>query len=287
MDKKIYCKKCGYKVLDSDAEYCPRCGSKLFGSQEIQEKQKDKRIRNILFIGLAITIIACALIIGSSFFMNQDKNSPLLTNAKFTIGDFDTLGFSADLNPTRDYDYLSIEIEYYDNNNNLIDKTPIAWNQNNVKANQPVKINQPTVMSYYQKPLPTKAIVKVYDSVYSNEPIQTLEVAIAGNNTVNNTTSQSSNSDQKTVLAYKSDGTPMYTQAEVDQYMQGKYGDVNYHIGANGYIDMDEPGYDDAGHRVATPSSSRPSSQSSGQGASSSSGGGSSSSDGSVVTTSG
>ena len=50
--------------------------------------------------------------------------------------------------------------------------------------------------------------------------------------------------------AYRSDGTPMYSQAEVDSYMGHKYGLVNYHIGDNGYIDMDEPGFDDAGHRL-------------------------------------
>ena len=60
----------------------------------------------------------------------------------------------------------------------------------------------------------------------------------------------SSSSSGPTALAYKSDGTPMYSQAEVDRYMANKYGDVNYHIGGNGYIDMDEPGYDDAGHWI-------------------------------------
>lgn len=53
---------------------------------------------------------------------------------------------------------------------------------------------------------------------------------------------------QPSVYAYKSDGTPMYSQAEVDNYMLNKYGMVNYHVGSNGYIDMDEPGYDDAGN---------------------------------------
>ena len=50
--------------------------------------------------------------------------------------------------------------------------------------------------------------------------------------------------------AYKADGTPMYSQDEVSKYMEDKYGKVNYHVGDNGYIDMDEPGYDDAGHRL-------------------------------------
>ena len=60
----------------------------------------------------------------------------------------------------------------------------------------------------------------------------------------------SSSSSGPTPLAYKSDGTPMYTQSEVDKYMLHKYGKVDYHIGDNGYIDMDEPGYDDAGHWI-------------------------------------
>lgn len=51
-------------------------------------------------------------------------------------------------------------------------------------------------------------------------------------------------------FAYKADGTPMYSQSEVDNYMKNKYGLVNYHVGENGYIDMDEPGFDDAGNRI-------------------------------------
>lgn len=62
--------------------------------------------------------------------------------------------------------------------------------------------------------------------------------------------SSSSSSSTPTAYAYKSDGTPMYSQAEVDQYMYNKYGPVNYHVGSNGYIDMDEPGFDNAGNWV-------------------------------------
>ena len=42
----------------------------------------------------------------------------------------------------------------------------------------------------------------------------------------------------------------MYSQAEVDAYMGQKYGLVNYHIKENRYIDLDEPGYDDAGNPI-------------------------------------
>ncbi|WP_407455061.1 carboxypeptidase-like regulatory domain-containing protein [Methanobrevibacter sp.] len=60
----------------------------------------------------------------------------------------------------------------------------------------------------------------------------------------------SSSSSGPSAYAYKSDGTPMYSQAEVDRYMYNKYGSVNYHLQDNGYVNLDEPGFDDAGHYV-------------------------------------
>ena len=229
--KKIYCKKCGYKIFDSDTEYCPRCGSRVNDFYEVQKIEKDKKTRNILLIALAIVIIASILIMTTGFIIKQDmNNNQLVSNVKFTVEDFETLGFTADLNPTKDYDYLSIEIEYYDKNNNLVDKTPIAWNQNNVKANQPVKINEPMVMSYYNKGIPAKAIVKVYDSVYSKDPIQTIEVNLNAADTNNNTNaSQSSNNNNnKHIYGYADDGTPFYSQAELERYVTEKGGYASY-----------------------------------------------------------
>ncbi len=60
----------------------------------------------------------------------------------------------------------------------------------------------------------------------------------------------SSASSTPSAYAYKADGTPMYSQAEVDRYMYNKYGSVNYHLQDNGYVNLDEPGFDDAGHYV-------------------------------------
>ena len=52
------------------------------------------------------------------------------------------------------------------------------------------------------------------------------------------TSSSSSSQSQPQVYAYRSDGSPMYSQAEVDQYMYNKYGPVSYHIKSNRYIDL-------------------------------------------------
>ena len=62
--------------------------------------------------------------------------------------------------------------------------------------------------------------------------------------------SSSSSSSSPTPYAYKSDGTPMYSQAEVDSYMLNKYGMVDYHLNDNGYVNLDEPGFDDKGNYV-------------------------------------
>jgi len=62
--------------------------------------------------------------------------------------------------------------------------------------------------------------------------------------------SSSSSSSSPTPYAYKSDGTPMYSQAEVDSYMLNKYGMVDYHLNDNGYVNLDEPGFDDKGNYI-------------------------------------
>lgn len=76
------------------------------------------------------------------------------------------------------------------------------------------------------------------------------------NNAPANTTVEHINKDEKssvpekTVVAYKSDGTPMYSQEEVSRYVKSKYGAVNYHIQSNGYIALDDPHYTADGRRI-------------------------------------
>ena len=79
----------------------------------------------------------------------------------------------------------------------------------------------------------------------------TQKLTIKKEETAKSESSQSQSSQsQQSVYAYRSDGSPMYSQAEVDQYMYNKYGLVNYHIKSNRYIDLDEPGFDDKGNYI-------------------------------------
>lgn len=102
----------------------------------------------------------------------------------------------------------------------------------------------------------TGEVIMVSSNRGDNETVEHIINSIKwGNKTVSSSDAGdsahvSSASSEPSAYAYKADGTPMYSQDEVDDYMLHKYGMVNYHVGDNGYIDMDEPGYDDAGHRL-------------------------------------
>lgn len=86
-----------------------------------------------------------------------------------------------------------------------------------------------------------------YNGCNNSKNIKIKEKAVEAESS---SSSSSTSSSSQSAYAYKSDGTPMYSQAEVDQYMYNKYGLVNYHVGSNGYIDMDEPGFDNAGNWI-------------------------------------
>ena len=83
-----------------------------------------------------------------------------------------------------------------------------------------------------------------------NHIINSIKWSITAKNNGNDGNNNEPSTTQSSAYAYKSDGTPMYSEDEVNDYMLNKYGKVEYHVGDNGYIDMDEPGYDDAGNWV-------------------------------------
>ena len=98
----------------------------------------------------------------------------------------------------------------------------------------------------------TGEVIMVSSSQGDNETVEHIigSVRWGDGSKVDDNSSNNDSDDGRKVLAYKSDGTPMYSQEEVDEYVKSKYGLVNYHIQGNGYINLDDPNYDDAGNRV-------------------------------------
>ena len=259
--KKIYCKKCGNKILDSDADYCPRCGARINDYAEVQQMQKSKRTRNIILILLAITVVAAILIIAGAVTTNNNNHG-------FTTYNFSSscsvelpnwISFNdgaGDINSNSNIAGSSVssvtkalfgnsEVMQITYSKSVVDGQSVGMN-----LDDSINVNTNGKQVY------TRIVMseETGESVSVMGENQTLVNYIAdhvkfnGKN-ANNTNNTTQNDNQKKALAYKSDGTPMYTQAEVDQYMLTKYGMVDYHIQDNGYISLDEPGYTSDGHR--------------------------------------
>lgn len=262
MKKIIYCKKCGYKVLDG--EYCPRCGYKLDTPAKITNIRKDNRTRNILLIVLTIVIIASILIIGGAYVMKKDKGFetysfsntctvelPNWINFNDGAGDINSNANIAgsSVSSTSKALFGNSEVMQITYSKSVVDGQVVGVNLNDAMN---VNVNGKQV---YTRTVMSEETGEAVSVMGENE---TLVNYIAdhvkfngksGDNKTNNTTSQTNN-NQKQAIAYKSDGTPMYTQSEVDNYVNSKYGSVNYHTQSNGYIALDDPSYTSDGHYI-------------------------------------
>lgn len=262
MKKIIYCKKCGYKVLDG--EYCPKCGNKLDNPSEITEIRKNNRTRNILLIVLIIVIITSILIIGSAYVMKKDKGFetysfsntctvelPNWINFNDGAGDINSNANIAgsSVSSTTKALFGNSEVMQITYSKSVVDGQVVGVNLNDAMN---VNVNGKQV---YTRTVMSEETGEAVSVMGENE---TLVNYIAdhvkfngksGDNKTNNTPSQTNN-NQKQAIAYKSDGTPMYSQSEVDNYVNSKYGSVNYHTQSNGYIALDDPSYTSDGHYI-------------------------------------
>lgn len=69
--------------------------------------------------------------------------------------------------PDKDYSYLEAQVIFYDSDDAVIDKSPLVWNMNDVKANQTIKVTGSAYVS--GDATPTHAKVLFFDSSLSNE----------------------------------------------------------------------------------------------------------------------
>lgn len=258
--KKIYCRKCGYKVFDSDTEYCPRCGTRLNDYAEVKSIESNRKTRKILLTLLVIVVIASILIVSSTFIMNNNPKefkrvnlsstcSLELPNIHFDVqntsfgGNYGGYSSHTDGKTLMSSNLIVSYTKTVDNIGALasgVDSMNGNLDVGNTKIYSRDVFNYDTQETVHIQGEDKELVDRVADSVVFSGG--------AGNNSSNDT-SQSSN--QRQALAYKSDGTPMYSQSEVDNYLSSKYGgQVNYHVQDNGYISLDEPGYTSDGRRV-------------------------------------
>lgn len=274
MDTKrvIYCKKCGCKVFDG--EYCPQCGYKLSGSEEMNQIKKDKRTRNILLVALAITIIAAILIFATTYTTKDKKFETYSFSSTCTVELPNWINFNdgaGDINSNANIAGSSVsstskalfgnsEVMQITYTKSVVDGQVVGVDLNdamNVDVNGK-KVYTRTVMS--EETGESISVMGENETLVNYIAEHVKFNGKSGDNKTSDSTSQTS-TNQKTAIAYKSDGTPMYSQAEVNSYVNSKYGAVDFHIQDNGYISLDDPDYTSDGHYVggSSASSSSPS----------------------------
>lgn len=204
-----------------------------------------------------ITILSIIIVMMSIYFVGELINSPEtpmeVSNLEVNYTGLGMYNITGNLIPNKDFDYIGMVVVFYDKNGAVIEKCPLAWNINNVNKGQSYQINGMVYISGDRSPAKVK--VFFFDTPFEADESKAIYVSegICTNDNSEQKTESSEpvySTPQKTAYAYKSDGTPMYSQSEVDNYMMNKYGDVDYHLNDNGYVNLDEEGYDDAGNRI-------------------------------------
>lgn len=126
-----------------------------------------KAISIILVCCIGLIIVA---LVGGG--LSSDKNtSPDSTidvkNIAISSSGYGGYELTCKVIPDKDYSYLEAQIIFYDSDDAVIDKSPLVWNMNDIKANQTIKV---TGSAYVQgDATPTHAKVLFFDNSLSTE----------------------------------------------------------------------------------------------------------------------
>ncbi|MCK9151665.1 hypothetical protein [Methanobacterium alcaliphilum] len=130
-------------------------------------------IKNKLVIILAVFLIASVVAISGCTDNSNSQNSSAaeessslnVTDLKVVSQGYGTYAVKATVTPDKDYSYLEMVLIFYDSEGAVIDKSPLAWNINDVKAGQKLKVTGNGYISGSEKP--AKVDVLIFDSVFS------------------------------------------------------------------------------------------------------------------------
>lgn len=238
--KKIYCKKCGYKVFDSDAEYCPRCGARINDFHEVQKIEKTKKTRNILLIALILICITIAGVFSYAMFFNEKYQTVQVSQSaslEMPVGN--------GINATELDGYIhkftndkNVVIYSYNSNDKSMGgaisfsemKTQAVGNPHNDNQIVEHQENGKTVYSitYGNDNTHDNIIITTTSKELTQKIFDSIKTVSSNNTTNNNSTSSSSSNSSKHIYGYADDGTPFYSQAELEKYIMEKGGYASY-----------------------------------------------------------
>lgn len=123
-------------------------------------------MKNILITLLVVLLVVGVVLISGCTSTNSTKSPPFqVGNFTVTQSSYGMWDIDGSITPTKDINYIEIVTVWYDSSGAVIERNPLAWNINDAKAGQTLKIHSST--SLYQKGTPAKVDVLFFDSAFS------------------------------------------------------------------------------------------------------------------------
>lgn len=121
-----------------------------------------KKIALICIAAIVIVVAAVALFGGDS----TPDTTINVTDLSVKSEGYGSYKINGNLVPDKDYSYLEMVVVFYDSDGAIIEKSPLAWNINDVSAGQTIKLSG---MAFVDSSVgsPVKADVYFFDSVFS------------------------------------------------------------------------------------------------------------------------
>ncbi len=139
-------------------------------------------MKNKLMMVLVVLLLAGVVAISGCTSSDSSANNTPFEVGNFTVsqGSYGMWDVDGSITPTEDISYIEIVTIWYDSSGAVIERDPLAWNINDAKAGQTLKIHSST--SLYQKGTPTKVDILFFDSALSggddSDAIYTLTINI-------------------------------------------------------------------------------------------------------------
>lgn len=121
------------------------------------------KLISVLLIILMVGIVA----ISGCTSNTSNNNTPKVNVSDVTVKNsgYGTYHVTGIITPSKDYSYLEIAIKWYDAQGNVIERSPLAWNINDAKANEPIKFDAMSFIS--EGNTPVKFDLLVFSSPWS------------------------------------------------------------------------------------------------------------------------
>lgn len=123
-------------------------------------------ILGVFLIAIIVGISGCTSS-GSSSNPSKSSAPPFqLENLQVTSTGYGGYSIKGDLTPTKDISYLEMVTIWYDSSGAVIYRNPIAWNMNDLKSGQKVRVSTNDYISS-DKETPSKVDLLVFDGPFS------------------------------------------------------------------------------------------------------------------------